>query len=681
MAWDLWSSSCDQAASGGGNYSQHNVWQCDFYFGCGHDAIEEDALNEESCVRVLRILITKADSEIEELEKDLLSLQNELAWAEHEKWPDICCSALIERINRLDVAVSTLKNYHAGDAEMQLLLRGEPAETLHEIVKALRRDHCQDTLGQLRMRRERVKSPVETGCKHDIIIQRDTLLINKRLNCTHLDMSILNPFGGVTEHDLDKDSSSIDSNIIIKEEAKEFCGTSENSGSSELLSELHEKRSDNPKMIEEFHEESLARSPDLGAISCAPDQSDGVELSETSDNILNGNEEITRSQLITTDTGQILNLFSAKGNGNIPSEAKENEIVKEKDFTSDDLRLETDVKGRKKNLHSRLGTSKHRKSGNSDLDKKLCDFAPKSARRASKKESKVALEEDLDPVNLPLQVVYPRKWCIADTEFCSLKGSNGNSSGQVINIENATLIHAENSALVSLLGMQTKSAVYGLQLTDEEKPQAQGLESEITANLSKSNMSFPTKLKAQGKQKPELNTLAAGEPRESCTEVLPSSSIVVSTKRQRKSKPSTDDAILNESMNRKITKRAVQPGQHETEGRSIVLYDSKFSELQKKRRVSKLPITVEIQNSTVNMDVPNSDRSSMDNASQVDLHISKSYSLVDSHNGTSSLLPITLKSLTLSDLRAMAKQHNVRKYYKLAKGALVEQLVERLSSC
>jgi len=49
---------------------------------------------------------------------------------------------------------------------------------------------------------------------------------------------------------LDKDSSTFDSNIIIKGEEKELHGTSESSGSSELLLELHGKRSDNPEKIE-----------------------------------------------------------------------------------------------------------------------------------------------------------------------------------------------------------------------------------------------------------------------------------------------------------------------------------------------------------------------------------------------------------------------------------------------
>ncbi|KAJ1430021.1 hypothetical protein SESBI_08091 [Sesbania bispinosa] len=578
MAWDLWGSSCYQVAYDD-DFSEHSEWQCD-YFGCVRDEIEEDALNEESCVQVLRILISKADTEIEELEKDLLSLQNELAWAEHEKWPEICCSALTERINWLDVAVSTLKNDHANDTEMQLLLRGKPAETLHEIVKALQReqrDHCQETRGQ------------------------------------HLDVNILNPIVNITENAPDKDFSNIDSKNFIKEEGKELSGTSDNSTSSELVLEFHEKESDDPEKIEDLLAKPLVNRPDLRDVICAPDHSDGMKLSETLDTEVTGNEEVRKGQVITTDTGQILNLSTSKGNENIPSEAKnENTIVEDKEVSSDDFRFATGIKGRKNYLHS------------------------------------------------------------------GLRG-NGNNSLQAMNIENATLIHAENSALISLPVMQNKCVLYsGLQLTDEEKPQAQDPKSKIAANFSKSN--FPSKLKAQGKLTPELEACSARESLDSPMEDIQSTSIIVSTKRQRKSKTCTDGSILNESMNTKITKGAVQPGQHETEGHAIVLYDSKFSDLQKKRRISKLPVTVEVQNSTVNLDIPNSDGVLMDNGNQVDLHISKSYS-VDSHKETSAVLPSNLKDLKLSALREMAKKHNVSKYYKLPKGALLEQLVERLSSC
>lgn len=63
----------------------------------------------------------------------------------------------------------------------------------------------------------------------------------------HLDANILIPIVNVNEHALDKDSNNIDSNsIMMREEGKQHYETSENSRSSELLLELHEKRSDDP---------------------------------------------------------------------------------------------------------------------------------------------------------------------------------------------------------------------------------------------------------------------------------------------------------------------------------------------------------------------------------------------------------------------------------------------------
>lgn len=51
----------------------------------------------------------------------------------------------------------------------------------------------------------------------------------------------------VTEHVPDNDSNDTDANVIIRERGEEDFKTSENSSSSELLSELHEKRSDDPE--------------------------------------------------------------------------------------------------------------------------------------------------------------------------------------------------------------------------------------------------------------------------------------------------------------------------------------------------------------------------------------------------------------------------------------------------
>ncbi|KAK4580733.1 hypothetical protein RGQ29_024400 [Quercus rubra] len=142
MVFDLWGSSyqpVDQESS----YSMQSGWQCDFYFGYGYDVIEEDALNEKSCVQVLGILITKADGEIHELEKDLVSLQSELAWGEDEEWSELCCNALTEKINYLDISIRSLKNTNENDVEVQLLMHRGPAEGVHEIMKALLRNCVQ----------------------------------------------------------------------------------------------------------------------------------------------------------------------------------------------------------------------------------------------------------------------------------------------------------------------------------------------------------------------------------------------------------------------------------------------------------------------------------------------------------------------------------------------------------
>ena len=63
-------------------------------------------------------------------------------------------------------------------------------------------------------------------------------------------MNMLSPIVNVTGHALDKDSSTFDSNIIIKDEEKELHGTFKCFGSLKLILELHEMRSDNPEKIE-----------------------------------------------------------------------------------------------------------------------------------------------------------------------------------------------------------------------------------------------------------------------------------------------------------------------------------------------------------------------------------------------------------------------------------------------
>ncbi|XWS56303.1 hypothetical protein CRYUN_Cryun09bG0074300 [Craigia yunnanensis] len=159
MACDLWGPSFPEDES---SSSIQPEWQYDFYFGYGFDIIEENALNEKSCVQVLRILITKADTEINELEKDLVLLQSELAWAEHEEWSDICCNALRAKTNLLDMSIRKLRNKDENDIEVYLLMHTEPAEKLHEIVKALLKSFCHEKNEQ--------NSPFQNEQSQDVVL-------------------------------------------------------------------------------------------------------------------------------------------------------------------------------------------------------------------------------------------------------------------------------------------------------------------------------------------------------------------------------------------------------------------------------------------------------------------------------------------------------------------------------
>ncbi|OMO62141.1 hypothetical protein COLO4_33204 [Corchorus olitorius] len=141
MASDLWGPFFPEEASSPGVGAG---WQCDFYFGYGFDVIEENAMNEKSCIQVLSILIKKADTEIDELEKDLVLLQSELAWAEHEEWSEICCNALRAKIDGLEISIRKLRNKDENDIEVYLLTHTEPAEKLHEIIKALLKSFCHE---------------------------------------------------------------------------------------------------------------------------------------------------------------------------------------------------------------------------------------------------------------------------------------------------------------------------------------------------------------------------------------------------------------------------------------------------------------------------------------------------------------------------------------------------------
>ncbi|KAL3819765.1 hypothetical protein ACJIZ3_005670 [Penstemon smallii] len=148
MDLSLWDSSDYLTLSYESNYHVEDHWLCDFYFGCGRDLIEEDAMNEKSCVQVLRILLNKADEEIRELEEDIVMLQCQLAW-DDEDWSKPCSAALQEKIEWLDSSIESLNKVIIKDFSVELEEPGKVPPRLHDLVKPLLENYFQVKSNQL----------------------------------------------------------------------------------------------------------------------------------------------------------------------------------------------------------------------------------------------------------------------------------------------------------------------------------------------------------------------------------------------------------------------------------------------------------------------------------------------------------------------------------------------------
>ncbi|CAL2272187.1 unnamed protein product [Prunus armeniaca] len=239
MAWDLWSSpydswdlwdSPDHQVAPGSTYGAESGWECDFYFGCGRDLIEEDAINEKCCIQVLKILITKADTEIDELEKDLVALQSELAWAEHEEWSEICGCALREKIAWLDISTRNLRSKDENNNDVQLLMHREPADNIHGILKALLRKYFPEKDEQ---------TP-------------EVIALNSSSDSSLHDTGLL---------DGHKDLNKSDSHSVVKEERGEI-GITKGERCTSTTLKFQEKKTNDPKTIKPANTNIMDSSPD-----------------------------------------------------------------------------------------------------------------------------------------------------------------------------------------------------------------------------------------------------------------------------------------------------------------------------------------------------------------------------------------------------------------------------------
>lgn len=153
MDGDLWDWPYDQGFSFSdvdeSSYNLESGWQADFYFGNGKDVIEENAMNEKYCVQVLKILIRKADADIDDLEENLMLLQCDLAWTESRNQFEACCTALREKIDILDHSMNSWRQSDKINTNDQSPLHRQPAEKLCEILKPFLGDGREQDDGQV----------------------------------------------------------------------------------------------------------------------------------------------------------------------------------------------------------------------------------------------------------------------------------------------------------------------------------------------------------------------------------------------------------------------------------------------------------------------------------------------------------------------------------------------------
>lgn len=113
------------------------------------DVIEENAMNEKYCVQVLKILIRKADADIDDLEENLVLLQCDLAWTESRNQFEACCTALREKIDILDHSMNSWRQSDKINTNDQSPLHRQPAEKLCEILKPFLGDGREQDDGQV----------------------------------------------------------------------------------------------------------------------------------------------------------------------------------------------------------------------------------------------------------------------------------------------------------------------------------------------------------------------------------------------------------------------------------------------------------------------------------------------------------------------------------------------------
>ncbi|KAJ4824650.1 hypothetical protein Tsubulata_020487 [Turnera subulata] len=730
--WDLWGPPYELVA-GDNNPCQQQETQCDFSFGYGYDAIEEDALNEKCCIQVLKILITKADTDIDMLERELVSLQSELAWIEDEEWSAMCSRALTAKINSLDAALNRLRSKDMDDAEFHSLIDMQPNETLHDILKSLLTNCTTKDDEQLKDVKDTIDLDLAsnaeslainivdenkrfTSCCSEMITSNE---VNEFFTTSLEHNAILNPTVEVQE------KKTINSTSSESEDIADATGLFSNSDSSRSSSIVLDENNRSTNCYSEIITRESVRKPataltNYGAIVNPPwkiqertrDSQKAVKPASCGAKYASAHS----FKVITVHSGErrMLSIYGPKcmregGGKECGSTPKNERVIQKLSSKSADMRKTgvNMVKVQPANIGASYSSTDASEQVAGDLSEKkqlresgsisLCkdvgkrgftfraDVSPAvktdSDNKFKAKDSISEAEQKLS--DFAAEVACKRtsrgsKLAVTDHQMKrkkenslrTVKGKGGGTTDR----ENLT------SDLALLLDPEGKNAAK-IQL-EEGKP----IMALKTAETATDRKTFKLNLLASGKGKAKPSIKPKVRIRKEVglhklTIVFSSSSIAEGEKKQGSG---AHLASSNQSLDGNITITAGPPAKDE--GHAAVPEDSGCSASQprkKRKTCADCPVTIVVcSDSTVQMEFTNSLGETTEWGSKDEVSISQSCSNSDSCSEAAISLSsalIKLKTMKMDDLRNIAKHLKLPKYCKLQKHLLVELLAKHIT--
>ncbi|KAH1121883.1 hypothetical protein J1N35_005043 [Gossypium stocksii] len=739
MAFDLWGTSFTEEENS--SFIQPE-WQYDLYFGYGIDMIEENALNEKSCIQVLRILIAKADTEIDELEKDLVLLQSELVWAEHEEWHDICCNALRAKINCLDISIRKLRNKDENDIEVYLLMHTEPVEKLHEIMKALLKSFCNEkheqneqsqdvvpdsrsgSLEQSAALHKNQKSnssdscfiakeekngpnvtPKENFTSSNPSMELEVKKANSSETLANADVKDLMP------HFLLPAAGQIDEKSIIT--LLDLETTKKLKESGRALKDKNVVRHFSLKSAQKRKNNLYRTKVKYAAAQCVNDSD--LDASKHSAGHLKKKKKTSSSSLkivseeatmhTSISAADMLILDSSSNSmgmtGDLAKKVKEEQaadiiandlgLIAHKQMTGDSNEMKTLGKHDVKIDGCKVQGQDTSNFSNSFLN-------PEHEGNIQKADKVESLKFDMDQKLCDFAVKSARKQRIKESKVASmdknqhsnslLKGEEKrNDTLQDVTPKEASPSDNEHSALTSLVEPQDENGEDKTSQLMEEKSQMEEVPiSEVVSSDGKLVTNLYMRLQ-RGKVKTVKSNMesTAADAEESglnSMENLSNSSPFPKGKRTWKN---ANNCSLNCSLTGKIIKKTVQHSQCEAEETSLMLDASQNTmplPQKKCKKLSSVPIVVEFRASSVQMNISKLHRD-LNKSNIVKTEFAESRALVDDL-GAKGVVPRpldanSLMKMKLRDLRAIAKSQKLKKYSTMKKEDLVKRLENGLS--